>query len=409
VGRELLRDLAALMMSLVRRLLSLGLRPDMSKRDARYVHVTNALILFAAVLQLALAVVWKAMHLPAWFPVLLVFLYSSVFILTWMGYFHAARVTIAILVTTAILCTNAFIGQSARSEVYFIVGAGVLRQAFPPEERRTAYACAALMSAEFVALLVFGPRLQLLGRDAGDATRWITEIAAFAFSAGTGYYGQQRAVAAEDALDEERRRADALLHNMLPPVIAERLKRDPSAIADGFEAVTVLFADIVGFTPLAEKLAPNELVRLLNEVFSAFDDLARNHGLEKIKTIGDAYMVVGGLPSPRRDHAVAVAAMALDMHAAVAQIGDGKLSLRIGMHTGPVVAGVIGTSKFSYDLWGDTVNTASRMESHGSAGEIHLTVACRAALGDDFAVRARGVVDIKGKGPMETFWLAGRV
>jgi class 3 adenylate cyclase len=169
----------------------------------------------------------------------------------------------------------------------------------------------------------------------------------------------------------------------------------------------VLFADIVGFTPFSAKMTPRDLVHLLNEVFSAFDALARRHGLEKIKTIGDAYMVVGGLPAPRTDHAAAVAAMALDMRDAIGARGEG-LVLRIGLHTGPVVAGVIGTSKFTYDLWGDTVNTASRMESHGVPGRIHVSDELRAALGEGWRLEERGVIEVKGKGPMRTHWLSGR-
>ncbi len=219
-------------------------------------------------------------------------------------------------------------------------------------------------------------------------------------------FRQQRIIEAQKiSIDRERERADNLLNSILPTPIAKRLKLERAVIADGFDAVTVLFADIVGFTPLSERMTPRDLVALLNEVFSAFDEMARRHGLEKIKTIGDAYMVVGGLPEPRADHAAAVAAMALEMHGAVGRIGDGRISLRIGIHSGPAVAGVIGTSKYSYDLWGDTVNTASRMESHGAPGEIHVTDAFRAALDGRFILEERGRVEIKGKGPMHTWWL----
>jgi class 3 adenylate cyclase len=219
---------------------------------------------------------------------------------------------------------------------------------------------------------------------------------------------RRRAFLAKRTISEERAKSERLLRNMLPEPIAERLKADSGAIADGHDGVTVLFADIVGFTPFSAKMSPRELVHLLNEVFSAFDALAGRHGLEKIKTIGDAYMVVGGLPSPRHDHAAAVAAMALDMQATVAARGEG-LALRIGLHTGPVVAGVIGTAKYSYDLWGDTVNTASRMESHGAPGRIHVSDELRAALGEGWQLENRGVVEIKGKGPMKTHWLSGRI
>jgi class 3 adenylate cyclase len=209
-------------------------------------------------------------------------------------------------------------------------------------------------------------------------------------------------------IDEERAKSERLLRNMLPAEIAERLKRSPGAIADGFDAVTVLFADIAGFTPMSERMTPAEVVRVLNQIFSAFDEIAQRHGLEKIKTIGDAYMVVGGAPAPRRDHAAAVAAMALEMRDVAARFGDGRLTMRIGLHSGAVVAGVIGTSKYTYDLWGDTVNTASRMESHGEPGRIQISDAGRTALGDGWQLDERGVIEVKGKGPMRTWWLNGR-
>jgi class 3 adenylate cyclase len=213
---------------------------------------------------------------------------------------------------------------------------------------------------------------------------------------------QQRTIA------EERAKSERLLANMLPGPIAERLKQRPQAIADGFDAVSVLFADIVGFTPLSATMQPHALVELLNRVFSRFDELARAHGLEKIKTIGDAYMAVAGLPAPREDHARAAAEMALAMREEIGRFSDGKLCLRIGLHAGSVVAGVIGVSKYSYDLWGDTVNTASRMESHGAPGAIHTSAEFRDFAGDGFVWEERGTVDIKGKGPMRTFWLARR-
>jgi class 3 adenylate cyclase len=208
-------------------------------------------------------------------------------------------------------------------------------------------------------------------------------------------------------LDEERRRADALLRNMLPAEIAERLKHKPGAIAERFPEATVLFADLVGFTPLAQRLPPEQVVALLNELFSAFDDLAERHGLEKIKTIGDAYMVVGGAPSPRPDHAHAVAAMALEMRELVAQhrAHGTELKLRIGIDCGPVVAGVIGKRKLLYDLWGDTVNTASRMESHGLEDRVQVTAAVFERLRDAFEFEARGPIQVKGKGEMPTWWL----
>ena len=215
---------------------------------------------------------------------------------------------------------------------------------------------------------------------------------------------------AERRANRERERSENLLLNILPGPIAARLKDGPVTIADSFDSVTVLFADLVGFTSLSARIPTSELITLLNEVFSSFDALAEKHGLEKIKTIGDAYMLVGGVPTERRDHAEAVAAMALEMIEVIArrsaEAGE-KLGVRIGIHSGPVVAGVIGTRKFSYDLWGDTVNTASRMESHGEPGRIQLSEATRTLLGAKFALRERGVIVIKGKGEMRTWFLEG--
>ncbi|NET32326.1 MAG: adenylate/guanylate cyclase domain-containing response regulator [Cyanothece sp. SIO1E1] len=213
-------------------------------------------------------------------------------------------------------------------------------------------------------------------------------------------------------LEAEQKKSEQLLLNVLPKAIADRLKQDASIIADNFAAVTVLFADIVDFTQMAANLPPRTLVEWLNEIFSTFDQLAATHGLEKIKTIGDAYLVVGGLPTPRPDHAEAIAEMALSMQQAAARFhrldGGHPLSLRIGINTGPVGAGVIGTQKFTYDLWGDTVNTASRMESYGLPGQIQVAPATYACLKNKYAFNERGLVEIKGKGAINTYLLTER-
>jgi guanylate cyclase len=218
---------------------------------------------------------------------------------------------------------------------------------------------------------------------------------------------------AHAALEAERERSERLLLNVLPAPIAERLKRHEGVIAEQHDNVTVLFADLVGFTELSASMDPSTLVGLLDEIFSSFDALADAEGLEKIKTIGDAYMVAGGLPTPRVDHAEAVARVALAMREEVATIAAradrGRLSIRIGIDTGPVVAGVIGRRKFIYDLWGDTVNTASRMQSHGTPGAVQLTARAAARLEGSFELESRGTIDVKGKGPMETFTLVGAI
>ncbi len=215
----------------------------------------------------------------------------------------------------------------------------------------------------------------------------------------------------KELLQLEKEKSEHLLLNILPRPIAERLKGGERTIADSHPQVTVLFADLVGFTQLSTKTAPQEMVNLLNEVFSHFDRLAERHGLEKIKTIGDNYMLVGGLPMARDDHAIAVAEMALDMIEDVARINEmnqRQISIRIGINTGPVVAGVIGKKKFTYDLWGDTVNLASRMESAGLPNSIHVSPSTHAALHGKFALAERGLVLCKGVGEITTYFLTGR-
>ncbi|MCP5482159.1 MAG: adenylate/guanylate cyclase domain-containing protein [Spirochaetales bacterium] len=215
------------------------------------------------------------------------------------------------------------------------------------------------------------------------------------------YYGQAILRRAED-------RTEALLRNILPEPIMQRLKQGEAVIADSFSSVTVLFADIVGFTELAGRTPPEKLVQILNAIFSRFDDLVEDRGLEKIKTIGDAYMVVGGLPVRSDDHVALVCRLGLEMLSEIKRIEAARtlgLNIRIGIHTGPVAAGVIGRKKFSYDLWGDTVNVASRMESQGIPGEIQVTESVHAEVHGGFELEPRGSLQVKGKGPLSVYLL----
>jgi len=216
---------------------------------------------------------------------------------------------------------------------------------------------------------------------------------------------------AEKILRAEQEKSERLLLNILPEMIADRLKQGDSNIADGFAEVTILFADIVGFTEISARTSPQELVELLNKIFSAFDRLSEQYGLEKIKTIGDNYMVAGGLPMPCTNHAESIAEMALEMQQEIMKLSgecDKPLNIRIGINTGPVVAGVIGTKKFIYDLWGDAVNTASRMESQGISGKIQVSDSTYQLLCDRYLLEKRGTINVKGKGDMTTYLLIGR-
>ncbi len=206
-------------------------------------------------------------------------------------------------------------------------------------------------------------------------------------------------------------RAEKLLLNTLPRPIALRLQAGEERIAESFDGVTVLFADLVGFTERAAATDAEALVELLRQVFTEFDAISEHYGVEKIKTIGDAYMVVAGVPTPRDDHLEAMADTALALLEAVTRVGErigADLEIRVGMHSGPVVAGIIGTSKFAYDLWGDTVNTASRMESHGVPGRVHVAATTYDLLRDRFHFEERGEVEVKGLGLMQTYFLLGR-
>lgn len=214
--------------------------------------------------------------------------------------------------------------------------------------------------------------------------------------------------AERQALERERLRADHVLANVLPAAVAAELKANGVVRPRKVPKLGVLFADIVGFTDYARRLPPDALVFVLGDIFTRFDALVEREGVEKIKTIGDAYMVVAGAPEPCTDHAALMARLALRLLNEVADIRRETgipLDVRIGLHTGPVIAGVIGTVRFAYDIWGDTVNTASRMESHGEPGRIQVTTEMHAVIASRFRVEPRGVVDVKGKGEMETWWL----
>jgi class 3 adenylate cyclase len=250
------------------------------------------------------------------------------------------------------------------------------------------------------------PVLPVIGDLVRDASLWLATLLL-----GDAVHTRRALRRAYRLLEVERARSEGLLRNMLPASIAERLKQRQEVIADASPQVTVLFADIVDFTAHAARSPPAATVTLLNELFSQFDALTETRGLEKIKTVGDAYMVAGGLPDPMPDHAGAVAELALEMLnvAAGRSLPDGgPVRLRIGLDSGPVVAGVIGRRKFSYDLWGDTVNTASRMQTSGVPGCIQVTERTRDLLGERYLFQERGTIQVKGKGQMLTYFLSGR-
>jgi len=269
----------------------------------------------------------------------------------------------------------------------------------------------------YIALVVAAQLIQTLLPTDNNLPEWVIAsffVANVVGASGVAFFALHYFVGQKDhaleLLHIEQDKSERLLLNVLPKEIAQILKEDDQTIATRFPAITVLFADVVGFTPLSQNLSPEDLVGVLNEVFSYFDSLVDRHGLEKIRTIGDSYMVASGVPVPREDHAHALARMALDMVSYVSPASGPTtrpLVFRLGISSGPAVAGVIGKAKFQYDVWGDTVNTASRMESHGVPGKIQLSSSTYELVKDDFVCEPRGVVEVKGKGPMETWFLVG--
>ncbi len=347
-----------------------------------------------------------------WSAVIAVAVFAVSFALLRAGKPRAAMLLAYVEVAIHVIVIQVLLGAAAGYAFYYFALVAVPFLVFRPEDRLIR-ACCVLYPC------VATPLLQAYGRTHApliivdpkllDTFFSMNVLGTLLAVLAVIWYYESASSRAEKEIEAERALSESLLLNVLPAAIAARLKAGEVNIADQFGEVTVLFADIAGFTPLSARITTAELMALLNEVFSAFDHLAEKHGLEKIKTIGDAYLVVAGVPEPCPDGAAVMAAMALDMREALARSSAGKqgLQVRIGVHTGPVVAGVIGVKKFAYDLWGDTVNTASRMESHGEPGRIHISDATRQRLDARFVVVDRGFLPIKGKGEMRGWFLEG--
>ncbi|HKF82055.1 MAG TPA: adenylate/guanylate cyclase domain-containing protein [Solirubrobacterales bacterium] len=402
----------------LRRLTALGSLPTDSEEE----RLRKSVLVLSSSLMATLAFVWVGTYaaLGLWLPAAIPFAYqlasaTSIYTFSRTRRFHLFRVSqllMSLLLPFALQWSlGGFAASSAVALWAFACPVGALlfigtRQAVP-------------WFLAFVALVVFSGLIDPALADGAPEIPEGVVISFFVLNVlgvcVTAYVLLQYFVRARERalaeLEVEREKSERLLLNILPASVASRLKESDEVIADGYDAATVLFADIVGFTPLAQELAPAETVALLDRIFAGWDALAARYGVEKIKTIGDAYMVAAGLPGKRDDHAEAIAEMALEMGAEAARCaGEGAppLEVRIGIDSGPVVAGVIGRAKFTYDLWGDTVNTASRMESHGVAGSIQVTERAYERLRERYELRPRGPIEVKGKGPMTTYMLLGR-
>lgn len=400
-------------------LIGIGIDRRTPESETRQVVFLNAVVLLVLILVAQNIGLGLAYQVPA--SLLILFVAHGALIglvLLWnnLRLYLLARVWFAVIATTFLSTYQVLMGTGSRWDVFLVVCVFLQCLMFPAAQRRWMYAVMAFTGICFFAVdfaLQVPPKglMQNLSAD-----YWSMEmagnLAGFLFCGiAMGGVAFQVINRAERNLAIERDRSDHLLKNILPVPIAERLKQSQDLIADDFEATTVLFADIVDFTRYTETVSPQQLITLLNSIFTAFDDLSQKHRAEKIKTIGDAYMAVAGVPTRSPNHAVQMAAMALDMQQVIMrhnrETGQ-SLQIRIGLHSGPVVAGVIGKQKFSYDLWGDTVNTAARMESHGLPGEIQVTPTTHALLKTNFLFDERGTIEIKSKGPTKVFLLKGK-
>jgi adenylate cyclase len=306
-----------------------------------------------------------------------------------------------------------FVGTGSGLQFYFLVAACLIVLQLGVDRIFLAAILAAIAAGMVITLQFLVPR------DTGAQPVWalslsfvVTTISSCVMVVTTVWYSVREIVRAEAAMELEYERSEALLANILPASVADRLK-DPARniIADKYDDASVLFADIAGFTERASDMEPDQLILFLDRLYGDFDALVDKHGLEKIKVSGDSYMVVSGVPEPRADHVEALAALALDMAEAASLLKDSHgdaLPLRIGLAAGPVVAGVVGSRRFFYDVWGDAVNVASRMETTDSVGRIQVPEEVYRRLKDDFVLQERGVVQVKGKGVMRTWYLIGR-
>jgi guanylate cyclase len=395
------------------RLAAVGADP----RDDEPTKQSKALLVLISVLILPVAVVWGSSYLllGSWVGYV-PFLYALVLLAAIVAFartqnfallLRVNQLDILLATTLSMIPLGGFLPSSAVGMWAVLAPVGALVFSGPRAGVRWFLAYLTVFIASGVAGQIVGP--------VSSVPEWFASImlglnvavgGTFVFVLLTTFLSQRNRAMA--ALASEQERSERLLLNVLPREIAPRLKAGESPIADTYEQATVLFADIVGSTKLAERLDAKQLVALLNRVFSDFDLLAERHGAEKIRTIGDNFMCVTGVPRRRADHAQAMARLSLDMRAYLDELraaGEDRIDLRFGMNSGPCVGGVIGLRKFVFDIWGDPVNTASRMESHSVPGRIHLSDATYQLIHDEFECESRGTIEVKGKGPMRTWFL----
>jgi len=395
----------------------LGISDALPENDKRYVVLVNVISIFFILF------VWSYFPLvkiflpdnPAlmWVLILHGLCFSIVPLLNYFGYWFAARISFGLLSAVFMCLESLLTGPDTYTHFFLMISPIVIFFIYPEREKWFQYAMAGFVTACFFGMnawyLSHDSLYRIKDKDILAFLQWSVKGGLSLCLISVSVYAHSVIRRTEKLLYLEYRKADGLLRNILPDTIAERLKSGAGTIADGFAHVSVLFADIVNFTKLAESTSPEKLVVLLNTIFTGFDDCVEKHGLEKIKTIGDAYMIASGIPDPVDDHAQRIMKCAIDMISVIQEFNScygTSLSIRIGINSGPVIAGIIGKKKFIYDLWGDCVNVASRMESSGIAGRIQVTEATYILLRDRYTFEERGEIEVKGKGLMNVYLLA---
>ncbi len=401
-------------MTLVERWIALGTHEGMAPSDMRRTRLCNLSALIGTFTTFGFGLGFALAGLTEYRPFVILCAINTVVMamtLTWntRRYYQFASVWLMFAVNEHIALAALFCGKAVGFHTYFFIFPAVTLLLLPAKTSRIPRFTLILLSVVCYLITEHHPRWATpklpLPPNILDGMRALSAVLTFVTLGIVVYQFYVDTLRAEDSAAREHERSESLLRNILPDAIATRLKTHNESIADGFAEVSVLFADLVGFTELSSRLPPDELVQLLNRVFSEFDNLTEKRGLEKIKTIGDAYMVAAGLPVPHPDHALRAARFAFDMLAVVERINRDTghtLALRIGVHSGPVVAGVIGKRKFIYDLWGDTVNVASRMESHGVPGAVQVTAKVAEQIASEFDLSEPRTITVKGKGDMTT-------
>ena len=405
------------MVDLVMRVVNLGVTGDQPPAEVRRIQTINLIVLFAIFYNVLYTTLYVLLDFSGLLPVIIA---NTVSILLY-GTAAAAnsqqktRAAMWLLLGTALVnMTLAHLVLGSGTGIFLFMAVlpvtGVLIS--PPNDRTTPLLIIIASMIAFVVAVLGDPSTpDPIAGTAIETVLLVTSVISTVLMLGVvGFYFKRVADTAEAELLVANERSERLLLNILPEEIADRLKAADTTIADYYESASVLFADIVDFTPMSAGMSASEVVGLLNNVFTTFDGFVDELGLEKIKTVGDEYMVASGVPGARHDHADAIAGLALRIrdHVAANQFDGHEISLRIGINSGPVVAGIIGTHKFAYDLWGDAVNTASRMESAGVAGSIQVTQATYELIRDKFVCEPRGVISVKGKGDMDTYFLISR-